>query len=517
MKNWIRHFVILLILVALPSCMNKKFDHKEPLIKEDYRKTKKEEIQKTAEMGPRPIFGDTTKLKKRKLIDTELSKNYLVIPDQFANLKSNVSFKFQNLDFKEAIKLMSKVGKINILVGDEVAGSISAELINVPWDKAFNALLDMKNFAADIDVHGNLIKIQLPDTLTQQEEYKSGRAEAIKKKIETENSIEPTVSEIFRLYYISPAQAKSTLGELFKSDTSTLQITEETVTRSIIVRGKLSDINTVEKVLKEIDIRTKQVLIEAFIVEVNSDFERALGTRLGGYKNVPGKVTGGVVGGSTGSGNSGAVQMTDPTLAFEGTVIGNAAGLGTATDSITNFPATGATSGIGIIRKFGTSVLKLEITALESLGLGRTISNPKVFTLDNQLATITQGQEIPYQTTTDGTTTTAFKEAALRLEVTPSIVGDGNILLSMKVNRDYADASSSSDEPPINKMEINTKLLIADGDIVVIGGVKKEEQANATSKVPVLGDLPVVGNLFKGQGKTDDLRELLIFISPKIL
>jgi len=238
---------------------------------------------------------------------------------------------------------------------------------------------------------------------------------------------------------------------------------------------------------------------------------------LGGYKNVPGKVTGGVVGGSTGSGNSGAVQMTDPTLAFEGTVIGNAAGLGAATDSITNFPATGATSGIGIIRKFGTSVLKLEITALESLGLGRTISNPKVFTLDNQLATITQGQEIPYQTTTDGTTTTAFKEAALRLEVTPSIVGDGNILLSMKVNRDYADASSSSDEPPINKMEINTKLLIADGDIVVIGGVKKEEQANATSKVPVLGDLPVVGNLFKGQGKTDDLRELLIFISPKIL
>ena len=95
-----------------------KFDHKGPLIKEDYRKTKKEEIQKTAEMGPRPIFGDTTKLKKRKLIDTELSKNYLVIPDQFANLKSNVSFKFQNLDFKEAIKLMSKVGKINILVGD---------------------------------------------------------------------------------------------------------------------------------------------------------------------------------------------------------------------------------------------------------------------------------------------------------------------------------------------------------------------------------------------------------------
>jgi type IV pilus assembly protein PilQ len=183
---------------------------------------------------------------------------------------------------------------------------------------------------------------------------------------------------------------------------------------------------------------------------------------------------------------------------------------------LTNFPVAGATSGIGIIRKFGTSMLKLEITALETLGLGKTISNPKVFTLNNQLATITQGEQIPYQVIADGTTTTSFKDAALILSVTPNIIGDGNVLLTIQVNNDTPNRSSAG-EPSINKMEIKTKLLVADGDIVVIGGIKKNVRSNATSKTPFLGDLPVVGNLFKGNRKTDSLDELLIFIAPKIL
>ena len=234
-----------------------------------------------------------------------------------------------------------------------------------------------------------------------------------------------------------------------------IQITEEITTRSIIVRGKEKDLDVVDKVIKEIDIRTKQVLIEAFIVEANSDFERALGTRLGGYYNKEGQVTGGLAGASSGS----AVE----------TDLNTAAGLGSATDSITNFAATGASSGIGILRRTTTGVLKAEITALESLGMSKTLSNPKVFTLDNQLATVTQGEEIPYQTTSEGTTSTSFKEAALKLQVTPSIIGDGNVLLNIQVNNDTPNRSSESDEPPINKMEIVTKLLVADGDIVVIG------------------------------------------------
>jgi type IV pilus assembly protein PilQ len=328
---------------------------------------------------------------------------------------------------------------------------------------------------------------------------------AIKQKVEVENSIDPILSEIFRLYYLSPADAKKTLLSVFREksgSSSTIQITEENTTRSIIIRGTNKDLNIVEKIIKEIDKRTQQVLIEAFIVEANSDFEKALGTRLGAYKNVAGKVKGGIIGTSTGSGTT--------------AVLGDAAILGGNTDSLTNFPVAGATSGIGIIRKFGTSMLKLEITALETLGLGKTISNPKVFTLNNELATITQGEQIPYQVTADGTTTTSFKDAALILSVTPNIIGDGNVLLTIQVNNDTPNRSSAG-EPSINKMEIKTKLLVADGDIVVIGGIKKNVRSNATSKTPFLGDLPVVGNLFKGNSKTDSLDELLIFIAPKIL
>ena len=509
--------VILILGFILSGCANsqfakkynKPFKHNTPLIKSnDVTKAGKSEIAKTLDMGPKPVEGDTRKLGKRKKISSEAQRNYLIISDDFPLLKQRVTLKFKNLDFKETMQLMGKIGEINVLVGDEVAGVISAELIDVPWDKAFQALLDMKNYASDVDVSSNLIRVHSPETLTSQETYKSERAQAVKKKVELEDSVEPIFSEIFRLYYISPAQAKATIEELFTqqsgdSSFTPIQITEEVTTRSIIVRGKEKDLDVVDKVIKEIDIRTKQVLIEAFIVEANSDFERALGTRLGGYYQKFGKVAGGVAGASTGS--------------AAGASLDEAAGLGSATDSIANFPVTGATSGIGLLRKTTTGVLKAEITALESMGMGKTISNPKVFTLDNQLATVTQGEEIPYQTTSDGTTSTSFKEAALKLEVTPSIIGDGNVLLTIKVNNDTPNRAAASDEPPINKMEIVTKLLVADGDIVVIGGIKKNVQSNSKNQTPGIGNMPVIGNLFKGKANSDNLDELLVFIAPRIL
>ena len=511
-KKFISLFGLIIFVTFLNGCANTKynkpFKHNTPLIKEDIRKTGKSEIAKTLEMGPKPLEGNAKKLGKRKKISSEAQRNYLIIPDDYPLLKQRVSLKFKNLDFKEIMNLMGKIGEINVLVGDEVAGTLSAELIDVPWDKALQALLDMKNYASDVDVASNLIRIHSPETLTSQETYKSQRAQAVKKKVELEDSVEPIYSEIFRLYYIAPAQAKATIEELFQqggadSGYSPIQITEEITTRSIIVRGKEKDLDVVDKVIKEIDIRTKQVLIEAFIVEANSDFERALGTRLGGYYQNKGRVAGGVSGVSSGS--STEVSLDD------------AVNLGSTTDSITNFAATGATSGIGLLRRTTTGILKAEITALESLGMGKTISNPKVFTLDNQVATVTQGEEIPYQTTSEGTTSTSFKEAALKLQVTPSIIGDGNVLLTIQVNNDTPNRTTESDEPPINKMEIVTKLLVADGDIVVIGGIKKNVIANSKSQTPGLGNVPVIGNLFKGKSKSDNLDELLVFIAPRIL
>jgi type IV pilus assembly protein PilQ len=508
-KNFINLFVFLFLILFLNGCqtpnkLNKPFKHNTPLIKDDVKKMGKSEVAKTIEMGPKPVIGDTRKLQKRKKISSQSQRNYLLIPDTYPMLKQNITLKFKNLDFKETMKLMGKIGEINVLVGDEVAGAISAELIDVPWDKAFQALLDMKNYASDIDVNSNLIRIHSPENLSAQETYKSTRASSVKKKVELEDSIEPIVSEIFRLYYISPAQAKKTIDELFTSTGdsafSPIKVTEETTTRSIIVRGKEKDLDVVDKVIKEIDVRTKQVLIEAFIVEANSDFERALGSRLGGFYTRNGKRVGGITGASSAA-----------------TLDNTSAAIGGSKDSITGFGATGATSGIGILRQTGSAALKLEITALESLGMGKTISNPKVFTLDNQTATVTQGEEIPYQTTSEGTTSTSFKEAALKLQVTPSIIGDGNILLSIQVNNDTPNRTTESDEPPINKMEIITKLLVADGDIVVIGGIKKNVIVNKKSQTPGLGNIPVIGNFFKGKSNSDNLDELLVFIAPRIL
>ena len=503
--------LISILLLVLNACANKPFSkkgkgfkHNTPLIKDDIRKAGKIEVEKTVDMGPQPVIGDTTQLEKRKKISSQQKRNYLLIPDEFDDLKQIVSFKFKNLDYAEAMQLMGKVGGINVLVGDEVAGSISAELINVPWDKAFNALLDMKNFAADIDVNSNLIRVHSPSTLTAQETYKSTRAAAVKKKVELEDSVEPIVSEIFRLYYISPAQAKTTINELFTtsgdSSFSPIQITEEVTTRSIIVRGKSEDLDVVDKIISEIDVRTKQVLIEAFIVEADSEFERTLGTRLGGTYQKNQESVGGIVGGS----------MTD------GSITGTTGSLAGGTGSITNFPAAGATSGIGILKRTGTAVLKAEIQALEKLGLGKTISNPKVFTLDNQIAKIQQGEEIQYQATGSEGADTQFKPAVLELQVTPSIIGDGNVLLEISVSNDSVNRVGGQ-EPSINTMQIQTKLLIADGDIVVIGGIKKNKVFDRKDQMPGLGNVPVLGNLFKGTQKGDRLDELLIFIAPRVL
>ena len=495
-------FALFLNSCAKNSKFNKPFKHNTPLIKKDIKSVGKAEVLKTLEMGPKPVDGDPVKLKKRKKITSESQRNYLLIPEEYKLLKQRITLKFKNLDFKETMKLMGKIGEINVLVGDEVAGAISAELIDVPWDKAFQALLDMKNYASDIDINSNLIRVHSPEVLAQQETYKSDRAQAVKNKVELEDSVEPIISEIFRLYYISPALAKTTIEALFEASegaSAPIKITEETATRSIIVRGKEKDLDTVDKVLREIDIKTEQVLIEAFIVKASSEFERQLGTKLGGYYIRQGEQIGGVIGASSSAGT-----FDDTSAALKGTK-----------DIITSFAAEGATSGIGILKKTGSAVLKAEITAMEEIGLVETISNPKVFTINNQPATVTQGQEIPYETTSEGTTTTSFKEAALKLQVTPSIIGDGNVLLQIQVNNDSADTSQK--EPPITKMEIVTKLLVADGDIVVIGGIKMEDKSKGKQQTPGLGNVPVVGNLFKYKKDKDKLEELLIFIAPRIL
>ena len=512
--NKISYILIPLLFLLLSGCAEKmakkKFKHDTPLIKTDVKTLGKKELEKSAEMGPIPVEGDVVKLKKRRQLSSVKERNYLLISEEFESLKQNVSFKFQNLDYKEAMALMAEIGNINILIGDEVAGAITAELENVPWDKAFNALLDLKSYAADIDVASNIIRVSTPSNLTSQESYKSARASAVKKKVELEDSVEPIISEIFRLYYISPAEAKATITELFTSVGSgasfvPIQVTEEKTTRSIIVRGKEKDLDIVDKVIREIDKRTQQVLIEAFIVEATSSFEQALGKKMGAAYTRKGVRVGGTQGGSSVGAPSGSgSELSDTTSAFS---------TGAGTDNLFSFGTAGATSGIGILRKTGSAVLKLELDALESQGLGKTVSNPKLFTLDNQTASIKQGEQIPVS---GGDGADTFADAALKLTVTPNIIGDGNVMLTIVVNNDTPNRSTPG-TPGINTMEINTKLLVADGDIVVIGGIKKNNVASAKRGVPGASNVPVVGNLFKGSSQSDTMNELLVFIAPRIL
>ena len=506
-------FFIMGLITSCATTQGKKSIHGEgPLIKpSDVVVKGREEMDALVKAGPKPYDPDfDIRADKRKTITTENVRNYVTIPDDYGNLKQEVSLNFNNVDFSYAMALMAEIGQINILVGDEISGTVTAKLENVGWDVAFQTLLDMKTLGADVDVSNGIIRVHTPEKLTTQETFKSARAEVLKKKIQLEESVEPILAEIFRLYYISPEQAKTTLEDLFATQgaegattMSNLKITVENTTRSIIVRGHKPDLDVIDAVIREIDVKTKQVLIEAFIVDVTSSFAKALGTRIGAMTEKG-------VSGEKGS------EIISGTVGGAATTAGGVA-LGAAAGTVTNNSITGATSGIGIIKTLGTGALKLELEALESLGLNKILSSPSVFTLNNQQATITQGDQIPYQTTSDGTTTTEFKEAALSLTVTPSIIGDGNVLLDIQVNNDAPKTIAGADEPGISTNEITTKLLVSDGDIVVIGGIKKNTINNTRTKTPGLGNVPVVGNLFKSKNKTDELKELLIFIAPRVI
>ena len=294
MKKYLKIILSLSFIVLLQSCatLDKKpqsVHGDKPLID-----TAKIIVEGRADMdkkvidGPKPYDTSIPRVDKRKTITTENVKNYVTISDEYTNLKQMVDINFQGLDFKYVMSLMADIADINILVGDEVSGTVNAKINNVGWDVAFQTLLDMKTLVADVDVTNGIIRVHTPEKLTAQETAKSARAEVLKKKIELEESVEPILAEIFRLYYISPTQAKTTLEALFAtqgaegaSTMSNLSITVEDTTRSIIVRGHEPDLDTIDAVIREIDIKTKQVLIEAFIIDASSTFAKALGARVG--------------------------------------------------------------------------------------------------------------------------------------------------------------------------------------------------------------------------------------------
>jgi type IV pilus assembly protein PilQ len=501
MKIYILFFSIFLLLSACSSRQVEK-----PLIKTDeFLEQAKKDIDRTVELGPKAVI-ETDEFKKaqenkRRNITSEETRSFIGVGTKFENLKQIISINFNNVEIRNVLEAMGELGDINVLIGEEVGGTVSIRLDGVAWDKAFQAVLDLKNFAGDFDTEARVIRVQSPEKLTQQYQFKSQMADTLSKRLALETSVEPVVTEMFKLFYITPVQAKKTLDELFSigassaaggavQTTSQLRITVEDYTRSILVRGRKQDIDIVDKFVKQIDTVTEQVLIEAFILSANDKFENQLAARLGGASTGTRTNQSSVVSGTAGGAASTASGVTLGSAA--GTVIGGA--------------ITGtATSGFGILRQIGATALKIELTAMQQDNLTVILSNPKIFTLNNQKATIIQGAERAFETTSSAGTATTFKEAALRMDVTPSIVGDGNVLINVKVNND-----SFNSDTTINKMEINTNLLVRDGDIIVIGGIKMDNKNSLLRSTPLL-------NLPFGKEVTDTTSDLLVYIAPRII
>jgi type IV pilus assembly protein PilQ len=520
MKNLNSIFFLTLIMVLLSSCTTTEEVKKTGLLDpENFINERQGEIDRTVALGPR-ITVDTNKEKKirnneRREINKEERKNYINVSNADQALFS-VSINFENVSIQDMAIMFSEVTGRNILVGDEVDGRVSAKLVNVPWDKALDSVLKIKKLAKHVDEKANIIRIHKQDILVAQEEFDRKRIEDLQKTREAQRAIEPIYTEIFRLYYTNAKEVKAEIESVMgagdsegdtggggSSSNKQVDITIDERLNSLIIQATKTELDLIARLIKEVDVRTKQVLIEAFIVEADDDYTKELGAKFGIDAANLGNLDGDHYGVST-AGVAGTQSDTGGSLK-----------LGATTGLITNYGVPGA--GIGFILNTTSSALKLELSASETDGITKILSNPRVFTLDNQEAVINQGLQIPYKVVEDGNVTYEFKEAGVKLTVTPSIVGDGNIILNVKVEKKSEKQVAGADALAINVNEIKTKLLIKDNTIVVIGGVYTQTTKENISKTPFFGDLPIIGNLFKKDTNSDSRKELLIFLAPRVI
>ena len=480
---------------------------------------KQKEVDKTLKGGPKIQATGLTSLdqKKREVISKQEPKSYIDLDANQEDLFP-ISINLESVDIRDAMTMLSEITGKNILVGDEVTGTVSVRLFHVPWNKALDAILQIKKLAKHVNEEGTIIRIHEQEALIAQEQFESKRKEDFVRALEAEQSIGALYTEIFRLYYTDPATVKKEIeavlgvgsaeggggeGESTGSSYSVKIAIDERI-KSLIIKANREDLDSIANLIQRIDIRTRQVLIEAFIVEATDTWGKELGARLG----IDDKV----------SFNSGAETLTTQMIGIAGSQPAAGADIAIAdtTGLMTDFGLPGDKAGLGFLIKRASTVLKTELSAMEKLGITKIISNPHVFTLDNQEAVIIQGDEIPYTTTSEGGgTEISFKEAGIQLTVTPSIVGDGNIILNVVVEKKSADTSQAN--PPISTRQITTKLLVRDNTIVVIGGVFTQNTAETENKVPYLGDIPIVGKFFQYQSDTDKRAELLVFLAPRIL
>ncbi len=455
-----------------------------------------------------------------------------------------LSLNFQSVDVRALLQVIADFTNLNIVTSDSVSGSLTLRLKDVPWDQALDIILQSKGL--DMRKNGNVLLIAPRDELATKEKLELEAKQQVAE-------LEPLRTATFQLNY----QKAEVLQKLLTDQKQTVlskrgSIVVDQRTNKLFVQDINSRLEDIARLITQIDIPVRQVLIEARIVEANDQFSRSLGAKLGfndisstvyrtvsitdpvsgaaAAYNIPVYGAGQRVLGSTYgtvSGNlTGAAQLSSQAGSniSPGT---NAAGLGRLTDlANTNFVNLPASSISGVnpasfaISLFGSSLTKflnLELSALEADQRGKVISSPRVLTADQGKAIIEQGTELPYQVATaSGATAITFRKANLTLEVVPQITPEGAVILDVKVNRDSVGIQTPSGFA-INTRRVATQVLVENGGTVVIGGVYEQTERNTTNKVPVLGDVPVLGNLFKNNTRQNDRTELLVFLTPRIV
>ena len=458
-----------------------------------------EQVKASALTGP-IVDSDSVKFisaktsSRRQINKEEQENNNNVSSEVDKSVAFPISINFENISIKDMLQMFSEATGKNILIGDEVNGLVSAKLNNVPWDKALDSILKIKKLAKYVDDEANIIRIHSQEVLVAQVAYDLQIIEATKKTNMAQSSIEPLYTEVFKLFYTTASDVSANIisvlnGSSASDDTQAslgVEITIDERLNYLIVKATKEQLDFIEILIGELDVRTKQVLIEAFIVESSEEFGEALGAKFG--------ITGpnaNILGLRDDSTDTVAVTGL---FENEGNIVGNA---------------------LGLILGTSTKNLAIDLKASETKGITKILSNPRVFTLDGKTAQIKQVDQIPYTKIEDGEKTVELKDAGIILKVTPVIVGDGNIILTVEIEKSTVDITI--EEPPIATNTITTQLLIKDQTIVVIGGLYIEDFVGAESKTPILGDLPLIGNLFKKETKKDKRKEILVFLAPTII
>jgi type IV pilus assembly protein PilQ len=421
---------------------------------------------------------------------------------KFGFTGERLSLNFQDIEVRSVLQLLADFTGLNLVVSDSVEGNLTLRLKNVPWDQAMDIILKTKGLAQRRA--GNVILVAPTDEI------------AAREKLELEARKQVEELEQLRTEFIKVNYAKATdIAELLKlKDNSIISsrgsVSVDARTNTLLVKDTNSSLASVRQLLAELDIPVRQVLIESRVVIANDDFSKELGVRFG------------VSNDSFGAGSTGDGAVTSGNLNGTTDLINNDT-LNVSDSLNVNMPLTNPAGSIALALAklpLGT-LLELELSAAQTEGRGEVVSSPRVITADSHTARIEQGVEIPYLTIDDGTATLKFRKAVLSLQTTPQITPDDRIIMDLEVHKDSrgedVQFSGTISAPTIDTREVQSQLLVDNGQTVVLGGIYETVQATQVTRVPFFSDLPLIGNLFKSTSDRDERSELLIFVTPKIL